>query len=118
MHHRTEDDQKRKKSITFKATMETIEGSEDEHSSDNDIQDEDLAMIVRKFKRFMRRKRRFNRKFIKKGEISRDKEKKKEKEKDQVSVCYKCKKSGQFKQDCPLLKSSLRKKIKKALFGA
>ena len=98
--------------------METIEGSKDEHSSDNDIQDEDLAMIMRKFKIFMKRKGRFNQKFIKKGKISRDKKKEEGKEKDQGSVCYECKKPGHFRHDCPLLKSSLRKKIKKALFGA
>ena len=72
--------------------MKIIEGSKDEQSSNNNIQDEDLAMIVRKFRRFMRRKRRFNQKFPKKGEISKDKEKEKGKEKDQVSVCYECKK--------------------------
>ena len=81
MQHRTEDDKKPRKSIAFKAAMDTIEGSEGEHSSDNDVQDEDLAMIVRKFKRFIGRKRRLNQKFIKKEEISRDKEKKKGKEK-------------------------------------
>ena len=55
--HRTEDDQKRRKSIAFKVAMDKIEGSEDEHSSDNDIQDEDLAMVVRKFKKIMERKK-------------------------------------------------------------
>ena len=66
----------------------------------------------------MGRKRRPNRKFIKKGEINRDKKKEKGKEKDQVSVCYECKKPGHFRYDCPLLKSFVRKKIKKVLFGA
>ena len=60
MQHRTEDDQKKRKSIAFKAVMKTMKGSEDEHSFDNDIQDEDLAMIMRKFKKFMERKRRLN----------------------------------------------------------
>ena len=88
MQHRTKDDQKKRKSIAFKAAIDKMEGSKDEHSSNNDMQDEDLAMIVMKFKRFMGRKRRPNREFIKKGEISRQKEKEKGKEKDQVSVCY------------------------------
>ena len=35
-----------------------------------------------------------------------------------MSVCYECKKLGHFRYDCPLLKSFLRKKMKKALFGA
>ena len=88
MHHRSEDEQKKRKSIALKATMEKVEESEDKHSFDNAIQDEDLAMIVRKFRNFMGKKKRFNRKPIKKEEISRDKKKKKKKEKDQGSVCY------------------------------
>ena len=118
MQHRMDDDQKWKKSIAFKTTMEIIEGSKDEHSFDNNIQDKDLAMIVKKFKRFIETKRRFNQKFSKKEEISKDKKKEKGKEKGQVSVCYECKKPRYFRQDCPLLKSTLRKKMKKALFGA
>ena len=75
-------------------------------------------MIVRKFKKFMKIKIRFNRKFIKEGEISRDKQKKKGKEKDQGSICYECKKLGHLRYNCPLLNSSLKKKMKKALFGS
>ena len=97
MQQRTKDDQKRRKSIAFKAAMETMEGSKDEHSSDNDIQDEDLAMIVYKFKKFIGRKKRFNQKFPKKREISKEKKKEKEKEKDQVSTCYECKKPRHFR---------------------
>ena len=66
MQHRMDDDQKRRKSMAFKAIMETIEGSEDEHSSDNNIQDEDLSMIVRKFMRFMERQRRLTKNFLRK----------------------------------------------------
>ena len=65
MQHRTEDEQKKRKSIALKAVMKKIEESKDEHSFDNRIQDEDLAMIVRKFIKFMKKKRRFNRKPIK-----------------------------------------------------
>ena len=49
MQHRSEDEQKKRKSIALKAAMEKVEELEDEHSSDNAIQDEDLAMIMRKF---------------------------------------------------------------------
>ena len=72
--------------------MDKMEESNDEHSTDKDIQDEDLAMITRKFKKFMKRKRRFNRKSIKKRKTNRDKEKEKDKEKDQRPVYYECKK--------------------------
>ena len=57
--------------------MEKAEGSENELSSDNVIQDEDLAMIVRKFKKFIGRRKRFSRKNVKKGEISTDRKREK-----------------------------------------
>ena len=53
MQHRIEDEQKKRKSIALMAAMEKVEESKDEHSSDNGIQDEDLAMIVRKFRKFI-----------------------------------------------------------------
>ena len=114
MQHQTEDDMKRKKSIAFKAAME--EETKNECSSNDNAEDEDMAMIVRRFKRFIGRKKRFNQKFPKKGEISKDRDKEKSIEKDQVSICYECKKSGYLRQDCPLHKKAFMKKIKKALF--
>ena len=68
MQHRNEDEKKKRKIITLKATLEEAEESKDKQSFDNAIQDEDLAMIVRKFKKFMGRKKRFSRKPIKRGE--------------------------------------------------
>ena len=65
MQHRTDDDLKRKKSIVFKTAIETNEESKDEHSSDINIEDEDLAMIVRRFKKIMGKNKRFNKKFPK-----------------------------------------------------
>ena len=93
------------------------EVSENEYSSNDNAEDEDMAMIVRRFKRFIGKKKRFNQKFSKKGEISKDRDKEKSKEKDQVSACYECKKPRHFRQDCPLLKKASIKKMKKALFG-
>ena len=92
--------------------------SEDEFSSDDNVKDKDIAMVVRRFKKFMEKKRRFNRNFSKKGELNKKRDKDKGKEKDQVFVCYEYKKSEHFRPKCPLLKSSLRKKMKKALFRA
>ena len=66
----------------------------------------------------MERRKRFSKKSVKKGETSRDKEKEKSKKKDQGSVCYECKKSGHMRYDYPLIKSFMRKKMKKALFKA
>ena len=98
--------------------MEKVEESKNELSFDSAFQDEDLAMIVRKFRKFVERRKRFSRKSIKKREISRDKEKEKEEEKDQGSMCYECKKPRHMRYDFLLIKSSVRKKIKKALFRA
>ena len=64
------------------------------------------------------RRKRFSKKSIKKGEISRDKEKEKGKEKDQGPMCYECKKPRHMRYDCPSIKSYMRKKMKKALFKA
>ena len=118
MQHRSEDEQKRKKSIALKAAMEKVEESENELSFDNVIQDEDLAMIVRKFRKFVERRKRFSRKSIKKGEISRDKEKEEKKKNNQGPMCYEYKKPRHMRYDCLLIKSSMRKKTKKALFEA
>ena len=64
MQHRSEDEQKKKKSIALKVVMEKVEESENKLSSDNAIQDEDLAMIVKKFRKFMRRRKRFSRRVL------------------------------------------------------
>ena len=119
MQYRNEDENKRRKTIAIQAAMEKAEESENKLSFNNTIQDEDLAMIVRKFRKFMgERRKRFSRRSIKKEEISRDKEKEKEKEKDHGPMCYECKKPGHMRYDCPSIKSSMRKKMKKALFRA
>ena len=39
MKHRIEDDQKKRKSIAFKAAIDKMEESEEEHYFDNEIQD-------------------------------------------------------------------------------
>ena len=54
------------------------EESKDDYSLDNDIEDEDIAMVVRRFRKFMEKKKeRYFRKFHRKGEYSKDKDKKK-----------------------------------------
>ena len=57
LQHRTEDELKKKKSIALKAIME----DEMELSSDEAIKDEQLGMIVRKFKRYIGRRNKINR---------------------------------------------------------
>ena len=55
--HENKDEHKRRKTIALQAAMKKAEESKNELSSDNAIQDEDLAMIMRKFRKFMERKK-------------------------------------------------------------
>ena len=101
---------RRKKTITLKSTAQE---EEDTEKSDNGKEDEDLALITRKFRCFMRRKRQeIKRRPPTKGEPS------KEKEKDQSIICYECKKSGHFGSECLQLKKGKKKfKKKKAMMA-
>ena len=91
-----EGEDKKKKNITLKATTKEKEVEEDE----------DLALITRKFNKFMRgerfRRRRFtSRRDFSKKESSSHGDKEKWEEKRDL-VCFKCKKLGHIKYDCPL----------------
>ena len=77
---------------------------ENELSSDETIKDEQLGMIVRKFKRYMGRRNKFNRRNPRKIETNKEKDKDKNKGKDQKIVCYDCKKPDHVRFECPLLK--------------
>ena len=70
LQHRTKDELKKKKSIALKAAMEDL----DEPSSDEAIKDEQLGMLVRKFKKYMGRRNRFNKRNPRKQETSDEKD--------------------------------------------
>ena len=58
----------------------------------------------------------YRRRFLAKGEPSKEKEKEKDKGKEQQPICYECKKPGHYRPDCPLLKKTHRRgKKKKAM---
>lgn len=74
-----------------------------------------MTLVVQKFKTFIeKRKLRFRRRNITKGEPSKEKEKKKEKEKDQP-IYYECNKPGYFNLDCPTLKKYFKRSKKKTM---
>ena len=73
-------------------------------SDESENEDEDLALLTRKFKRFIKRG-----KFQKKWNKSQDKNK----ERDEAPLCFKCNKPGHLKRDCPLLKMNMFKKQNK-----
>ncbi|XP_054778426.1 uncharacterized protein LOC129286495 [Prosopis cineraria] len=100
-----EDTEKKKKSLVLKASKE----DSDFNSSDNDYSNEKMAMFVKKFDIFFRKKK-FNKSFPKK-------EYKKEK-KDKEITCFKYKKSDHIKVNCPLAQESKSYKYEKKKFKA
>ena len=97
MQEKENDKQSNKKVIALKKTTDSK--SENEN-------DEEIALLTRRFKRFIR-----NKKFPKKGKFH---------EQDEAPLCFKCNKPRHLKRDCPLLKmknfrKETRKPKKKAL---
>ena len=113
MTSRQDVEDEKKKSIAFKVSINDKEEVEEEINENEE--DGGLALIIRKFKKFMKDKRFKGRRFT-----SRKESQKKEaslnvdKEKNDI-ICYKCKKLRHIKYDCPLYKSKAKKGKNKAM---
>ena len=85
------------------------DNDDDDEDDEEDIDDEEMAMMVRKFRKFFKKKEGFQ-----KGESSHKKGYKKER----APVCFECKKPGHFKAECPSLQRSKGKDKRKAFVSS
>ena len=85
-------EEKKKKKITLKA-------SKHESDEESELDDEDMAMIARRFRKI----------FKKTSERKRFRNYKNQKEKKEPITCYECKKPRHIRSECPLL-NKLKKK--------
>ena len=113
-----EGEDKKKNNIALKATTKEEEDVEEEKPSD---EDDDLTLITKKLNKYMRGERFRGRKFTSridlfKKESSSHGEKEKWEEKRDL-VCFKYKKPGHIKYDCPLNKSETKIRMKKAMMA-
>ena len=102
MREEEEDQAEKKKTIALKVTTPQNNDESDEE------EDDDLAMLA-KFKKFLKKERKFRKNYKKdfgKGEF---------KKKENDITCFECKKSGHIKAECPLLKYKNKKVKKKAM---
>ncbi|EOY03357.1 Uncharacterized protein TCM_018339 [Theobroma cacao] len=101
----------KKKSIALKASI--LEEELEELSCDDD---EELALVARKFRKLMgRRNRRLARRGFRKDQGASWKiRNKNDSNKKEEMICYECKKPGHFKSECPLLKDETPKKNKRS----
>ena len=95
------DDEIKKKRTTVLKSM--VEEEKDDDSSKEDVGDKDMALITRKFKKFLKKKwLSYKKKPMTKKESSKDKDK----ERDYQTICYECKKIEYFKANYPNLKKN------------
>ncbi len=115
MKQNSEEEVKKRKTIALKSTAPKQETASEESDEEEEYDEEGMAMFAKKFRKFMKGKKKFHkRKSFVRGSSSRKKGKEKEKEKE-VPICYECNKPGHFKIDCPELKWMARKLKKRNL---
>ncbi|XP_071724666.1 uncharacterized protein [Rutidosis leptorrhynchoides] len=105
-----DEDPRGKKSIALKSNDDS-----DDADSEDDMNDEELALMIRRFRKLNRKGRRF----IPKKQSSQRQQTKSvdDEEPNKEVVCFECKKKGHIRPNCPLLKKKRGKaeKFRKAL---
>lgn len=108
MKQHDEEEGRKKKILAHKSITK---GNDEDNSSEEELGDEDLALVIRKFGRFMGKgKPRYRRRNLAKGEPNKEEEKDKDKDKP---IYYEWKKPGYYRFDCPNLKKSFKRSKKK-----
>ncbi|KAJ6922940.1 hypothetical protein NC652_016559 [Populus alba x Populus x berolinensis] len=90
------EDKKQNKSLAFKF----VTNHEEINEYDNEEEDDDIAIIVKEFTKFLRKKKREN--VDKRESSNRD-----------TIICYECKKPNYIKYDCPNFKNKAKLDKKK-----
>lgn len=105
-----EEDPKGKKSIALKSNDDF-----DDTCSEDDLDDEKLALMIRKFRKLNRKERKYN--WRKQGTQRSQNKSTKDNEFNKYVICFECKKKGHIRPNCPLLKKKKgnTEKFKEAL---
>ena len=107
MNRNVEEEVKPTKNLALKSFHHDHNNSEDESN-----EEEEIALMTRKFQKFLKMKNPFGRRFSKRDENKGESSKK------EPLICYKCKKLGHFKNECPQMEKDNMKYKKKALKAA
>ena len=107
MNSNVEEEVKATENLALKSFHHDHNNSEDESN-----EEEEIALMTRKFQKFLKMKNPFGRRFSKRDENKGESSKK------EPLICYKCKKLGHFKNECPQMEKDNMKYKKKALKAA
>ncbi|GAV71420.1 zf-CCHC domain-containing protein [Cephalotus follicularis] len=103
---KTDDDEEKEKR---KKEIVALKSSTNEESKEGS--DEELALITRKFKRFLVSKKKFG------GKPNKKNHQKRESSKLEEIICFECNKHGHYKSDCPRLKKREQMQKNKAMLA-